>query len=78
MALLIPNENMQPNPSPKSTNPIESQIMAMTSKEDLQRELDSVRANYQKWQGDQTAMRTQTRLAQIIHLRANQIGVPLT
>ncbi|MBN3883333.1 MAG: hypothetical protein V7K64_33510 [Nostoc sp.] len=80
MTFVIPNENSQPNPSPHDTNPIESQIMAMSTKEDLQRELDSVRANYQKWQaqGDQTAITTQTRLAQIIHLRANQIGVQLT
>ncbi|MFN6530216.1 hypothetical protein [Nostoc sp. ChiSLP03a] len=78
MNFLIPNENSKPNPSPNSTNPIESRIMAMTSKENLQQELDSVRANYQKWQGDQTAIITQTRLAQIIHLRANQIGIQLT
>ncbi|MEH2118743.1 hypothetical protein [Nostoc sp.] len=78
MNFLIPNENSKPNPSPHSTNPIESQIMAMISKEDLQGELDSVRTNYQKWQADQTAIITQTRLAQIIHLRANQIGIQLT
>jgi hypothetical protein len=73
----IPNETVQPNPGPRNTNPIESQIMKMTSKKVLQRELDSVRTNYQKWKGDRIAMRTQTRLAQIIHLRANQVGVSL-
>jgi hypothetical protein len=73
----IPNEMGQPNPGPRNTNPIESRLMEMTSKKALQRELDSVRANYQKWEGDQIAMRTQTRLAQIIHLRANQVGVVL-
>ncbi|WGV26317.1 hypothetical protein [Halotia branconii] len=77
MTFLIPNENSRPNPSPHKTNPIENRIMAITTKEDLQQELDSVRANYQKWQGDQTAINTQTRLAQIIHFRASQIGVQL-
>lgn len=77
MALPIPKETDQPNPGPKSTNPIESQLMAMTTQEDLQRELDSVRANYKQWRDDETAIQTQTRLAQIIHIRANQIGVKL-
>lgn len=73
----IPDETGQPNPGPRNTNPIESQIMGMNSKKALQLELDSVRANYQKWKGDQIAMETQIRLAQIIHLRANQVGVLL-
>jgi len=73
----IPNEKNRPNPGPRITNPIESQIMAMSTKKALQRELASVRKNYQKWKGDPTAMKTQTRLAQIIHLRANQVGVLL-
>lgn len=77
MALQIPNETAAPNPAPKNTNPLESRLMKMTNKVDLQQELDSVRANYQKWKGDQVAMGTQTRLAQIIHFRANQIGVTL-
>jgi hypothetical protein len=77
MALQIPDETAQPNPEPRSTNPIESKLMRMISQADLQQELDSVRANYQKWKGDQLAMKTQTRFAQIIHLRANQIGVTL-
>jgi hypothetical protein len=74
---LIPNEKNRPNPSPRNTNPIESQIMAMSTKKALQRELASVRRNYQKWKGDSIAMKTQTRLAQIIHMRANQVGVLL-
>ena len=73
----IPNEKNRPNPGPGNTNPIESQIMAMSTKKALQRELASVRKNYQKWKGDPIAMKTQTRLAQIIHLRANQVGVLL-
>jgi hypothetical protein len=73
----IPNETAQPNPGPRNTNPIESRIMAMSTKEALQLELYSVRTNYQKWQGDFIAIKTQTRLAQIIHLRANQVGVLL-
>jgi hypothetical protein len=73
----IPNEKNRPNPGPRNTNPIESQIMAMSTKKALQRELASVRRNYQKWKGDSIAMKTQTRLAQIIHLRANQVGVLL-
>lgn len=73
----IPNETAQPKPGPRNTNPIESRIMAMSTKEALQLELNSVRTNYQKWQGDFIAINTQTRLAQIIHLRANQIGVLL-
>lgn len=77
MALQIPNEPAAPNPVPKNTNPLESRLMKMTNKVDLQQELDSVRANYQKGKGDQLAMKTQTRLAQIIYLRANQIGVTL-
>lgn len=79
MASPIPNETAQPNPGPKTTNPIESRILATTTQEELQQELDSVRANYQKWQwqGDQMAMRTQTRLAQIIHLRSNQLNITL-
>jgi hypothetical protein len=77
MALPIPNETSQPQPEPKSTNPIESRLLAMTTQEDLQRELDSVRFNYQEWQGDQMAMRTQTRLAQIIHAHANQLRLTL-
>lgn len=73
MSLPIPNETAEPNPAPKNTNPIESKLIKMTNKADLQQELDSVRANYQEWKekGDQLAMRTQTRLAQIIHFRAN-------
>jgi len=77
MSLPIPNETAVPNPAPKNTNPIESKLMRMTTQADLQQELDSVRANYQKWKGDKLPMKTQTRLAQIIHLRANQIGVTL-
>ncbi|MDV2996794.1 MAG: hypothetical protein N4J56_006499 [Chroococcidiopsis sp. SAG 2025] len=73
----IPNETAQPNPRPRTTNPIESRIMAMSSKEALQLELNSVRSNYEKWRGDFIAISTQTRLAQIIHLRANQVGVVL-
>lgn len=73
----IPNEKDRPNPGPRNTNPIESQIMAMLTTKALQRELTSVRTNYQKWKGDPIAMKTQTRLAQIIHLRANQVGVLL-
>ncbi len=73
----IPNEKDRPNPGPRNTNPIESQIMVMSTKKALQRELSSVRANYRKWKGDPIAMKTQTRLAQIIHLRANQVGVLL-
>lgn len=79
MALQIPNEKGQPNPGPKSTNSIESRLMAMSTEQELQRELNSVRANYQRFNGDgdQMGILTQTRLAQIIHLRANQIGVTL-
>lgn len=77
MALPIPNETGQPQPEAQSTNPIENRLLAMTTEEDLQRELDSVRLNYQKWLGDQIAMRTQTRLAQIIHAHANQLGLAL-
>lgn len=79
MALLIPNEADQPNPGPKSNNPIESRLMKMTTQEELQQELNSVRSNYQEWKekGDKLAIRTQTRFAQIIHLRSNQLGVTL-
>lgn len=75
----IPNETAQPNPDPKRDNPIESRLMQMTTKEELQRELNSVRANYQKWKesGDQLPIRTQTRFAQIIHLRSHQLGITL-
>ena len=73
----IPKEKEQPNPGPRNTNPIESQIMTMSTKKALQRELGSVRRNYQKWKGDSIAMKTQTRLAHSIQLRANQVGVLL-
>lgn len=70
----IGNETGTPEPKPRLTNPIESRIMAMTKAEDLVRELNSVRSNYQKWADDSMALKTQTRLAQIIHLRSQQIG----
>ncbi len=76
-AFFIPDEMSEPESGPESTNPIESRLMAITTQEELQRELDSVRFNYQKWQGDPMAMRTQTRLAQIIHALANQLGLTL-
>lgn len=72
--VLIPNEKGIPEPKPMLTNPIESRLMAMTKAEDLLRELNSVRSNYQKWRDDWRAVKTQTRLAQIIHLRSQQIG----
>lgn len=72
--VLIPNEKAIPEPKPMPTNPIESQLMAMTEAEDLLRELNSVRANYQKWINDLRAIKTQTRLAQVIHFRSQQIG----
>ena len=75
----IPNETAQPNPEPKKDNPIESRLMQMNTKEELQRELNSVRANYQKWKekGDQLPIRTQTRFAQIIHFRSHQLEITL-
>lgn len=74
IGVLIPNEKAIPEPKPMLTNPIESRLMAMTKAEDLVRELNSVRSNYQKWINDLRAMKTQTRLAQIIHFRSQQIG----
>ncbi len=81
MALRIPNETDQPNPGPNMGNPIQSRLMSMTTQQKLQQELDTVRANYQRFAGqvppDPVGMGTQTKLAQIIHLRANEIGVTL-
>lgn len=72
--VLIANEKAIPDPPPMLTNPIESRLMTINKVEDLLRELNSVRSNYQKWRDDLTAVKTQTRLAQIIHFRSQQIG----
>ncbi len=76
---LIPSETQPPAQQPRMTNPIESRIMRYSSPQELLTELQYVRENYQSFatQNDSIGMETQQRLAQIIHLRARQLGQAL-
>ncbi len=76
---LIPNETNPPNRKPSFSNPIESRIMKYSNRNNLLRELKQVRHNYERYaaQRDSIGMGTQQRFAQIIHMRAKQLGFSL-
>jgi hypothetical protein len=79
MASPIPNEQGNPDRSPRETNPIEGSILRATEKEGLQAALDNCRENYEKFtdKGDDFGQSTQQRLAQFIHQRAQQLNIKL-
>lgn len=80
MSNTIPNETNHPShvPSP-GINPHVDKIMKLTTLVELQKELNARRELYFKWakENDTIATGTQQKFAQIVHLRARELGLTL-